>query len=152
MKIFKIFVIYIILFFYVFKAHANLSNKGIEFFVNLCDRDNFYKTSLEIVRRYQSYQKTAMSLSYDKVVIGEIVKELLFKEDDESFLYRQKRNKIINNEEDKMKIKLIDLTFDIAQNSALTVFLEYRISGDDVRLKRRLHEACRNQVDKIINK
>ena len=151
MRVFKILVIYITLFFYVFQAHANLSNKGIEYFVNLCDRDDFYKTSLEIVRRYQSYQKTAMSLSYDKVVIGEIVKELLFKEDDESFLYRQKRNKLINNEEDKMKIRLIDLTFDIAQNSALTVFLEYRIGGDDVRLKRRLHEACRNKVDKIIN-
>ena len=132
-------------------AHAQFTSQGVEYFIGTCSKEIFYKQSLENVRRYQNFEKSALKNSKNKVVIAKIVQENIMKEEDDLFLYRQQRNAKLASKDDKLRTSISDLSFDISRNSSLKVFLEYRIGGDDVRLKRRLYENCLGIVNEMIN-
>ena len=133
-------------------AHAQFSSKGEEFLISTCSKELFYRQSLENIRRYQTIEKDAFKIIKDKSAAGQVVKEIINKDQDELFLYRQKRNAKIDSQDDKLRYVITDISFDIVVISSLKVYMEYRSGGDDVRLKRRLHENCLVSVDEMINR
>jgi len=143
---------FLLLFFVVCSqhAHAQFTSKGNDFFINNCSKEIFYSQSLEIVRRYQGFEKNALMITKDKAEISKIVKEKISIEDDELFLHRRQRDDKLFNQDDKLRYKFIDLSFDIVRISSLRVFSEYRFGGDDVRLTRRLYESCLDVVNELI--
>ena len=130
---------------------ANLSAEGIKYFTNLCSQERFTENALQMLKRFQQYEILASQQSKDSRITSEIVKELIQKELDESFAYRNSRDKKLRSEEEILRNKFNDLTFEILRNSSLQVFSEFGIRGDELRLKRRLFDTCRDSVNKIIN-
>lgn len=132
-------------------AHAQFSSQGEEFLISTCSKELFYKQSLENIRRYQTIEKEAFAITKNKSVAAQFVKEIINKDEDELFLHRQKRNTEIDSQDDKLRYLITKVQFDIVRTSMLKVFMEYRTGGDDVRLKRRLHETCLDLVNEMIN-
>lgn len=130
---------------------ANLSVDGIKYFTNFCNQDRYYENSLEMLKRFQQYELLASQQSKDSRITTEIVKELIQKELDESFAYRNSRDKKFRTEEEILRNKISDLSFDIVRNSSLQVFSEFRYKNDDLRIKRRLYETCSDIVSKFAN-
>jgi hypothetical protein len=152
LKLLRFFIIStVVAFFSNVTYSANLSAEGIKYFTNFCSQDRFAENSLEMLKRFQQYEKLASQQSKDARIASEIVKELIQKEFDESFAYRSSRDKKPRSEEEILRNKFNDLTFEILRNSSLQVFSEFRTRGDDLRLKRRLFETCSDYVNKIIN-
>jgi len=133
-------------------AYAQLSSEFKEILISTCSKEIFYRQSLENIRRYQTTEKEAFKFIKDKSGAAQVVKEIINKEEDEVFLYRQKRNAKIDSQDDKLRHVINDIQFDIVRISSFKVYMEYRSGGDDVRLKRRLHENCLVSVDEMINR
>jgi len=143
-----------LLFYFLFNsnAHAQFSSQGEEFLISTCSKELFYKQSLENIRRYQTIEKDAFAITKDKSAAAQVVKEIINKEEDELFLYRQKRNTEIDSKDDKLRYLITKVQFDIVRTSMLKVFMEYRTGGDDARLKRRLYENCLDLAKTINSK
>lgn len=133
-------------------AKAQFTNEGIKFFQDLCVSERYYNNSIEIINRYNEYKNRVANLNLSSQLKWDYVREMIKKEDDESFLFRKNRDlkSPATSQAEMIKIKISDMSFDILRHGALIVFAENIDPLNVTRLNRRIVEECQKLVTKHI--